>query len=95
MLSLNVDTQMIRFIVQDQPVEGEKNDGQPPSHRFSAVIEKIERLYMVLSCFLSRGTCFTYNLNSDFDIFYFIRDDNMIEMSPNILIVFFVIINPG
>ena len=37
--------------MQDQPLECEMKDGQPPANRFSAVIEKIERLYMVLTAF--------------------------------------------
>lgn len=36
----------LNFILQGQPPEDDANDA-PPASRFSAVIEKIERLYMV------------------------------------------------
>ena len=38
-------------LFQGQPAEGELNDAPPPN-RYSAVIEKIERLYMVLNIHL-------------------------------------------
>lgn len=38
-------------LFQGQPAEGELNDAPPPN-RFSAVIEKIERLYMVFNIHL-------------------------------------------
>lgn len=43
---------MTWFTVGVQLAEGEQKDELPPPNRFSAVIEKIERLYMVQSGFM-------------------------------------------